>query len=200
MLEIITYLAVVPFVIAVLLMYILFFSRFGQFYPHYFHIIGVSLFGCAIFFGAIFYSLAATRFLTTNGLDFLGHKAAASSVIVTFLTSVLYWAAVFHFCAFLFGHRITNLRLGVFSIFTQNWVKTIDYVYLLISIVSLLKIALSISEVETDNMRFTAYSTVALSIAVALRLTKTSIEIFSWDKPPTSRRSGAQRMAEATAG
>ena len=189
MLENITYIAVVPLVIVVLLilLYIFLLSQLGQFYPHYFQIIGISLLGCLFFFGAIFYSLAATRFLTTNGLDFLGHKTAASSVIFTFLAAVLYWAAVFHYSAFLFGHRITNLRPGIFSIFTQNWVKTIDYAYLLISIVSLLKIALSISEAETDNIRFTAYSTVALSIAVALRLTKTSIEIFSWDKPPTSR-------------
>jgi hypothetical protein len=200
MLEISTYIALVSLVISVCLMYALLVSRLGQFYPHRFNILRVCLFGCIIVSAAIFYSLAATRFFTTHGLDFLGHKVAASSVIVTFLASVLYWSGVFHYCAFLFGHRITNLRLGVFSTLTQNWVKSIDYVYLLISIVSLLKIALSISEVEADNMMFTAYSTVALSIAVALRLTKTSIEIFSWDKPPTSRRSGAQRMAETTAG
>jgi phosphoglycerol transferase MdoB-like AlkP superfamily enzyme len=97
MLEIITYIALVSLVTAVFLMCALVFSRLGQFYPHHFNILRISLFGCIIVSAAIFYSLAAARFFTTHGLDFLGHKVAASSVIVTFLASVLYWTGVFHY-------------------------------------------------------------------------------------------------------
>jgi hypothetical protein len=141
-----------------------------------FNRIGWILIVCAGVFAAALYYLTTILYLSTHGLNLLGQKVSLSDLISTFLTSLLYSTAVFHFLAYSFGPRLTR-------IFT-HWVKAIDYVYLTLSIASLLRIVMSMSAMEADN-NFTAYSTVALSIAVALRLTKTTIEICSWDKPRT---------------
>jgi hypothetical protein len=76
-------------------------------------------------------------------------------------------------------------RVGYFhfAMIMANWVGAIDYIYLIVSITSLIKIVLDLAHAGADTPNFVAYSVIALSIAAALRLTKTSIEIFAWDKP-----------------
>jgi hypothetical protein len=130
-----------------------------------------------VVFLAVLHSLGMILFLSTHGLNLIGNKVSLSDLILTFLGSLVFSALVFHVVAYWYGPHLTH-------IFTQNWVKAIDYVYLVLSIASLLRIVMSMSAMEADN-NFTAYSTVALSIAVALRLTKTTIEIWSWHKPRT---------------
>jgi hypothetical protein len=75
------------------------------------------------------------------------------------------------------------MNLGRWSILAVNWVKSIDYIYLTISTLSILRIVVSAVVVGDGVTYFNALAAVFLGFAVALRITRTSIEIFGWDKP-----------------
>jgi hypothetical protein len=113
-----------------------------------------------------------------------------SAIFVVFLTSVALWAVCFHVLAFNFGAVIGDINLGRWSVLAKRWVKAIDYVYLSLSTLAVLRIVMSAVTSGNDVVVFNALAAVLLGFAVALRVTKTSIEIFDWDKPPTigSRR------------
>lgn len=68
----------------------------------------------------------------------------------------------------------------------------IDYLYLAGSTFGILRIALSDVEVG-DPVNTNIVGVIVLGIALSLRLTKTSIEIFGWDKVD-----GGARAAEVS--
>jgi len=192
MLTTILHIAVVPLLVALVLLVLSFLVLpfYEQWYPYYYHRTRAVLFGISVTSATIFYYSATLIDLTGRGVDFSGRRVSVSLLAGTFLISVFYATVLFHYLAGLFGHLISNLNIGRLSIFARNWVKVIDYVYLLISLLSLSRIVMSVSGVDANdanNITVMIYSTVALSIALALRLTKTTIEILSWDKPRTSR-------------
>lgn len=108
-----------------------------------------------------------------------------STIVVIFLTSVSLWAVFFHVSAINYGSSISRINLGRLSILSTNWVKSIDYIYLTLSTLSVLRIVVSAVVVGNGVTYFNALAAVFLGFAVALRLTRTSIEIFGWDKPRT---------------
>jgi hypothetical protein len=188
--------AFVPLSVALVLLVASFLvlPNYEQWYPYYYHRARVALFGILVGSATVIYYSMTLSDLTGRGVDVSGHRVPVSLLVETFLISVLYATVLFHYLAGLFGHCITNLTLGRLSIFARNWVKVIDYVYFLISIFSLPRIVMSVSRVDANdanNITVMVYFTVTLSIALALRLTKTTIEILEWHKPKTSRRSGA---------
>jgi hypothetical protein len=65
------------------------------------------------------------------------------------------------------------------------WVKGIDYLYLSLSFIGLMRIVLqSIEETAPVNeglKTITVSAVLMVALGVALRITKTSIEIFKWD-------------------
>ena len=67
------------------------------------------------------------------------------------------------------------------SIFRRNWVKAIDYIYLFLSTFSILRIVVSAVTTPQGSTYFSAFAAVLLGFAVALRITRTSIEIFGWE-------------------
>jgi hypothetical protein len=106
-----------------------------------------------------------------------------STIVVIFLTSVALWAVFFHVSAINYGPSISRINLGRWSVLSVNWVKSIDYIYLTLSTLSVLRIVVSAVVVGNGVTYFNALAAVFLGFAVALRLTRTSIEIFGWDKP-----------------
>jgi uncharacterized membrane protein len=66
------------------------------------------------------------------------------------------------------------------------WVKAIDYAYLGLSFFGLLRIVFQSIEENTqarDLQTVIIVSVLIVAIGVALRITKTSIEIFHWAAP-----------------
>jgi membrane-associated HD superfamily phosphohydrolase len=87
---------------------------------------------------------------------------------------VIYWSIFFHIIAWLMGSILTRY-LG------PNWVKCIDYFYLLGSSLGILRIALSSGDAST-LAQVNAFGVNVLGIALSLRLCKTTIEIKGWDR------------------
>jgi hypothetical protein len=107
------------------------------------------------------------------------------------LSSTFYWSIGFHILFAKFGYRISAIKVRYLSVFFINWLKCIDYVYLTIGALGFFRTVIGIVGDSADNGLFTAYSTVGLGIALALRISKTSAEVFSWDKSPQVRSKGA---------
>lgn len=106
-----------------------------------------------------------------------------STLVLIFLTSVVLWAVCFHVFAANFGYRIRQINAGWCSVFFNNWVKALDYIYLTISAFSVLRILMTAVIAGNGIAYVNAFATVLLGLAVALRLTRTSTEIFGWDRP-----------------
>jgi len=104
------------------------------------------------------------------------------TIVVIFLTSVTLWALFFHVSAINYGHRISGIKLGSWSALSANWVKSIDYIYLKLSTLSVLRIVVSAVTVGNGATYLNAVASVLLGFAVALRITRTSIEVSGWDK------------------
>jgi hypothetical protein len=66
----------------------------------------------------------------------------ARQILATFVVGLLSWALFFHIIAFNFGYMVRTL-LRRDSVIARNWVKAIDYIYLLISSFSILRIVVS---------------------------------------------------------
>ncbi|HXW70611.1 MAG TPA: hypothetical protein VEK34_04085 [Methylocella sp.] len=100
---------------------------------------------------------------------------------------------IFHSLAFLYGSWLTDIierytaRRSIIGIFGRNWVKGIDYLYLSISAVGVVKIVVGAVTTAQGSAEFNAIATILLGIAIAMRITRTSIEIFEWDKAPANR-------------
>lgn len=109
----------------------------------------------------------------------IGYKA--SDLLEIFVYGLFQLTCFFHIVAFKYACSIRNL-IGQDSLIGQNWVKSIDYIYLLLSSFSILRIVISTTTTAEGSTYFSGLAAVFLGVAVALRLTRTSIEIFEWDK------------------
>ncbi|WP_155256408.1 hypothetical protein [Mesorhizobium loti] len=102
--------------------------------------------------------------------------------------TIIAWTTIFHNAARFAG---PHLSAGIFGEwFAKAWVKCIDYIYLTVSALGVLRLA--ISGMPDDLSYFNAVGVVAIGVGLGLRLTKTSIEIFGWDKPPANHPPTAQ--------
>lgn len=130
-------------------------------------------------------TLSSAFVATFFSFYYLSNPAAHSptTIVSIFLTSVVLWAVFFHVAAFNYGSAISSINLGRWSIIAVNWVKFIDYIYLTLSTLSVLRIVVSAVVVGDGVTYFNALAAIFLGFAVALRITRTSIEIFGWDKP-----------------
>ncbi|MQW73457.1 hypothetical protein GHK50_21035 [Sinorhizobium medicae] len=95
--------------------------------------------------------------------------------------AILMWSVAFHILAFAFGPALSSRF--------KHWVKCIDYLYLLGSTFGILRIVTAGVALSDNEATVNVGGALFLGVALALRLTKTSIEIFGWDK--TERRTQA---------
>jgi hypothetical protein len=109
----------------------------------------------------------------------------ASEILQLFVCGLFLLTSFFHLIAFKYAYRIRNL-IGQDSLIGRNWVKSIDYIYLLLSSFSILRIVISTTTTSEGSTSFSAFAAILLGLAVALRITRTSIEIFEWDKRPVN--------------
>jgi hypothetical protein len=84
---------------------------------------------------------------------------------------------VYH-VGYYFRYKYGDNRLWI-----KHWVKEIDYIYLLVSSLSLLKLVITQIHPHEELRVYNAIAAVALGTALALRMTKTSIEVWGWDDP-----------------
>src|SRR4029450_457486 len=57
---------------------------------------------------------------------------SSGDVLAAFVAFLIIWCAVFHFVAWRFGRTFSSTPFG------KNWVKSIDYVYLTLSVLGIL--------------------------------------------------------------
>lgn len=99
-------------------------------------------------------------------------------ILVLIGALIIHWTFVFHVFAKKHGGQITRGRFGL--IIGRNWVKFIDYFYLIGSTIGIIRIAVGNIESDETYPVFNNIGILILSIALSLRITKTSIEIFGW--------------------
>ncbi len=109
-----------------------------------------------------------------------------TTIVTVFLTSLASWIVFFHVGAKNYGRFLSLINLGKWSPLAKNWVKSIDYIYLTLSTLSVLRIVVGSVASSYSMTSFNAVAAIVLGVAVALRLTRTSVEIFGWDKAPLS--------------
>ena len=101
-------------------------------------------------------------------------------VLGLFVGFTVSWGIFFHMLAMYWGKALTA-RIG------NWWVKGIDYAYLTLSFAGLMRIVLQSMEknmpLEEGLKTITVLAVLIIAVGVALRMTKTSIEIFKWDTP-----------------
>lgn len=127
----------------------------------------------AMIWPAILLNVAGASFLTFETLT--SFFRTFLDVTLGVLGNICMWGLLFHVVAHEFGPWFTKK-------FGPSWVKAIDYLYLLGSSLGLLRIAVSPFSTPTEMTEPNALGVVLLGTALALRVTKTSIEIFGWDK------------------
>jgi FlaA1/EpsC-like NDP-sugar epimerase len=113
--------------------------------------------------------------LENNSTDF------TSIILPAFISCLVIWTFTFHWVAYHVGWCIRQ-RYGD-SPWVKQWVKEIDYIYLLVSSLSLLKLVITQIHPHDELKVYNALAAVALGTALALRITKTSIEVWGWDEP-----------------
>lgn len=105
-------------------------------------------------------------------------------MLATFVVYNIVWGIFLHYAAKEFGWWLTK-------IFTDNWVKAMDYMYLGLSSVGMLRLLTAVldtqgnTDIVSDTQelkQITAVSVLVIGLGVTLRVTKTSIEIFEWHK------------------
>jgi hypothetical protein len=103
--------------------------------------------------------------------------ASIWEVLGLFIGFTVSWGMFFHMVAMYWGKDITA-KIGGW------WVKGIDYAYLTLSFVGLMRIVLQSMEentaFQTGLKSVTVFAVLIIAVGVALRMTKTSIEIFEW--------------------
>jgi hypothetical protein len=105
-----------------------------------------------------------------------------SIILPAFLSCLFIWTLTFHWLAYQLGYHFRD-RFGDGKPWARHWVKEIDYIYLLVSSVSLLKLVITQIHPQQELRGYNAVAAVALGTALALRITKTSIEVWDWDNP-----------------
>jgi uncharacterized membrane protein len=91
-----------------------------------------------------------------------------------FFAFVISWLITLHLTAADFGKNFTEI------IGSKKWVRATDYIYLFISIISILSLFLKINGAGNQIVSINLWLPILLSFAVAIRITKTSIEVFGW--------------------
>jgi hypothetical protein len=99
---------------------------------------------------------------------------------LTVVADIAVWAVLFHVTSIYFGPDLSHWL-------SSNWVRAIDYVYLTLSTLSIVRIVFTARASGSESITFNALAVVGLAFAVGLRITRTSIEIFGWDKPSQDR-------------
>jgi hypothetical protein len=102
-------------------------------------------------------------------------------ILIGFLAFLFMWAAMFHMIAWQYGHKLLSRFFG------RHWVRGIDYIYLVGGITGLLVTVLKMTQGIDASAVPQRVAILVLGVAVALRITKTSAEIFKWDIPPANR-------------
>ena len=134
----------------------------------------------AVLILTLFTALVATIFSFFYLSNPANHEL--STIVIIFLTSVILWMVFFHVGSLNYGYLITTINFGKWSVLSANWVRAIDYIYLTLSTLSVLRIVVSAAVVGNGVVYFNAVASVLLGFAVAMRITRTSIEIFGWDR------------------
>ena len=124
-------------------------------------------------------------FVIGIGQNALSTSSSFWGATIIILGSFLFWVYEFHTLARMMGPPLSRGIWGEFI--AQHWVKLIDYVYLSASVLSLVRLAYSAPKTGGPDF-LTSLAAMLLGMAVALRITKTSVEIFQWDKEPSERR------------
>lgn len=126
-------------------------------------------------FISIMMSLFSFASISTRGI----HNNASLTTIVSAL--FIYWTLTFHIIFLSYGYKISSISFFGHEVF-KNWVKMIDYIYLLLSGLGLYRVLIAINS-DLPHDYFNSFTITIVVFAISLRFTKTSIEIFSWDKP-----------------
>jgi hypothetical protein len=127
-----------------------------------------------------------------TGLFFLSPATkSAGDVIAAFVIFFLLWTAFFHVVAWNYGSWFSTLALprwasGV-SLGNGLWVKMIEYVYLIFSSLGILRIVVGLNSADPNLRYVNVFAALLLGVGVAMRMTKTTIEIARWDQPASSR-------------
>lgn len=129
---------------------------------------------------AFLFSLSGWSFAFTALALYGNEKHYGGYAIGVLIFSIISWTATLHFAAFLFDGKISEIRAGFATPMFRNWTKSIDYIYIVISAISIVRIAAS--SIYNNTALVDVFSVVLLGFATALRLTKSSAEIFGWDK------------------
>jgi hypothetical protein len=112
---------------------------------------------------------------------------SAGDAIAAFIIFFVLWAALFHVVAWNYGPWLSSLTLprwaSGLSLRDGVWVKAIDYVYLIFSSLGILRIVVGLNATDPDLRYVNVFAALLLGIGVAMRMTKTTIEIAGWDKP-----------------
>lgn len=110
---------------------------------------------------------------TLLALAYLILANSIEAIVSSVIGMICFWGITFHLLAYRFGPKLT-------ASFGNNWVKVIDYFYLSIGSLSVVRLAIS----KTPNAlgEWEVIAVILVGVALALRLTKTSIEIFKWDR------------------
>jgi hypothetical protein len=117
---------------------------------------------------------------------------SVGDAIAAFIIFFVLWAAFFHLVAWNYGSWFSTLTLPRWafaaSLGDGAWVKAIDYVYLVFSSLGILRIVLGLASVNPDLRTVNVFAALLLGIGIAIRITKTTIEIAGWDEPASATR------------
>ena len=128
-------------------------------------------------------SIAATVLIIGMYLLLQNANVLTSIILPAFLTCLFIWTSTFHWLAYHLGYYVRK-RFGDGKPWIKHWVREIDYIYLVVSSVSLLKLVISQIHPHDELKVYNAVAAVALGTALALRITKTSIgSVGGWDDP-----------------
>jgi hypothetical protein len=145
-------------------------------------------------YAQVFVTLAGTIAVTGYTLLFLLSPVSKSvgDAIAAFIIFFVLWAALFHLVAWNYGPWLSTLTLPrwAFSLSLGNgvWVLAIDYVYLLFSSLGILRIVLGLATANPGLQSVNVFAALFLGIGIAIRITKTTIEIARWDQPAPAKR------------
>jgi hypothetical protein len=123
-----------------------------------------ALLGFAFYLGYLLYSAAVAPVPSIYAL------------LVNFFAYFIALTVVLHISAREFGGRLSRWQGS------KKWVKAFDYLYMAPALLGSIKAISALVDVGRDDMHgLNALIVVSLASAIALRLTKTSIEVFGWD-------------------
>jgi hypothetical protein len=127
-----------------------------------------------------------------TGVFFLSSATkSAGDVIAAFIIFFILWTAFFHLVAWNYGSWFSTLALprwaSGLSLGNGVWVKLIEYIYLVFSSLGILRIVVGLNSADPNLRYVNVLAALLLGIGVAMRMTKTTIEIARWDQPAASR-------------